>query len=233
MNNRSWKERWRDFKKSGQDALVESTLNRVMSHIEEHDSAILSAFRNEYSKKENYERSRELRAFIIQEYKYQMTKIKGSFIEGFVSPEDRSKLDTMDPESDEYKELANRVEGQVTVSEQSIFVLNSNDDPEFHTRMAELSERYEQDSIMFIPQGGANIKLYGTREDATEPPYHEEYTIGSIVLNKTGEFMTKVGGRPFVVESNQLNSQATFSRNQLMCMSARVRDAKKRNTKEE
>ena len=225
-----WKAAWQKFKKSGQETLIESTLNRVMSHIEKHDSAILSAFRNEYSKKENYERSRELRAFVIQEYKYQMTKIKGSFIEGFVSSEDRSKLDTMDPESDEYKELASRVEKQVKVSEQSMFVLNSNDDPKFHTRMAELSERYEQDSIMFIPQGGDNIKLYGTREGSTEPPYHEEYNIGSIVLNKEGEFMTQVGGRPFVVESNQMISQNTFSRNQLMCMSARVRDAKKNKT---
>ena len=52
--------------------------------------------------------------------------------------------------------------------------------------------------------------------------------MGSIALGKSGQFMSRVGGRPFVVESNQMTSWETFGRNELMCMSALVRDAKKK-----
>ena len=48
-----------------------SGLSRVYGHIMEHDSAILSAFRNEYTNKENYDRSRYLKAGLLSEgYNY-------------------------------------------------------------------------------------------------------------------------------------------------------------------
>ena len=36
--------------------LSESGLSRLYDHMMEHDSAVLTAFRNEYSNKENYEK---------------------------------------------------------------------------------------------------------------------------------------------------------------------------------
>jgi hypothetical protein len=232
MNNKNWKEKWRDFAMSGQDTLVESTLNRVMSHIEKHDSAILSAFRNEYPKGENYERSRVLRAQLIQGLGYQITKIKGSYVEGFVPQEEADKLKEMDPESAEYQGLKKRVEQQHEVSEQSLFTLNASDDPEFFQRIKELSEEYEQDSVMLIPQGGDNIQLYGTRQDNDYPPYHQTQDLGSIALGKSGQFMSRVGGRPFVVESNQMTSKETYSRPQLMAMEALISRARTKTNKE-
>jgi hypothetical protein len=225
----NWKEAWRRFKETGQETLVESTLNRVMSHIEKHDSAILSAFRNEYSKKENYERSRVLRAHLIQGLNYQITKIKGSYVEGFVPQEEADKLKEMDPESKEFQDLKNRVEQQHEVTEQSLFILNANDDPNFFQRIKELSEEYEQDSVMLIPQGGDNIQLYGTRQDNNFPPYHQTQELGSVAMGKSGQFMSRVGGRPFVVESNQMMSRAVYSRHQLMAMDALLRNSAKKN----
>lgn len=222
MNNKTWKEKWKDFQRSGQDTLIESTLNRVMSHIEKHDSAILSAFRNEYSSKENYERSRVLRAQLIQGSGYQITKIKGSYVEGFVPQAEADKLKEMDPESPEYQELKRKVEQQHEVSEQSLFILNASDDPGFFEKIKELSEEYEQDSVMLIPQGGDNIYLYGTRQDNDYPPYHQTQDLGSIALGKSGQFMSRVGGRPFVVEANQMTSKETYSRPQLMAMEALI-----------
>jgi len=220
-----WKEEWRRFRKSGQEMLAESTLNRVMGHIENHDSAVISAFRNEYSKKENYERSRILRAQLIQGYGYQITKIKGSYIEGFVPQEEADKLKNMDPDSHEYRDLKSRVESQQEVTEQSLFVLNSLDDPNFFDNVRALAEEFEQDSVMLVPRGGDHIQLYGTRLDNEYPAYHESQEIGSIVLNKSGQFMSKVGGtRPFVVEAVQLMSKHTFSRLQLMAMDALIRE---------
>jgi len=232
MNDKTWKEKWRDFEKSGQDTLVESTLNRVMSHIEKHDSAILSAFRNEYPKGENYERNRVLRAQLIQGLGYQITKIKGSYVEGFVPQEEADKLKEMDPESPEYQELKKRVEQQHEVTEQSLFTLNAGDDPEFFQRIKQLSEEYEQDSVMLIPQGGDNIQLYGTRQDNDYPPYHQTQDLGSIALGKSGQFMSRVGGRPFVVESNQMTSKETYSRPQLMAMEALISRARTKTNKE-
>jgi hypothetical protein len=232
MNDKTWKEKWRDFEKSGQDTLVESTLNRVMSHIEKHDSAILSAFRNEYPKGENYERNRVLRAQLIQGLGYQITKIKGSYVEGFVPQEEADKLKEMDPESPEYQELKKRVEQQHEVTEQSLFTLNASDDPEFFQRIKQLSEEYEQDSVMLIPQGGDNIQLYGTRQDNDYPPYHQTQDLGSIALGKSGQFMSRVGGRPFVVESNQMTSKETYSRPQLMAMEALISRARTKTNKE-
>jgi hypothetical protein len=217
---------WRQFQASGTDTLVESTLNRVMSHIEAHDCAILSAFRNEYSKKENYERSRVLRAHLIQGHKYQITKVKGSYIEGFVSREQKAKILEMPP-GDERTAFEEKVTNEQEVAEQSLFVVNANDDPDFTEVIKKLSEEFEQDSVMCIPMGGDNIYLYGTREDNTFPQYHNAEVVGSIVLNKEGEFMTRVGGRPFVVEGNQLMSQAVFTRNQLLSMDATIRNSRK------
>ena len=52
----------------------------------EHDSAVLTAFRNEYSNKENYERNRELKANLLS-MDYGVTKVDGSYIENFETPQ--------------------------------------------------------------------------------------------------------------------------------------------------
>lgn len=217
---------WREFQASGTDTLVESNLNRVMSHIEAHNCAILSAFRNEYSKKDNYQRSRVLRAQLIQGYGYQVTKVKGSFIEGFVSKEQKEKIAAM-PLGEERDAYEKKLAAEHEVAEQSLFIVNASDSPNFNEVIKGLSEEFEQDSVMFIPQGGDDIYLYGTRKDNTFPPYHNSQIIGSVVLNKEGEFMTRVGGRPFVVESDQMMSREVYGRNQLMAMDALIRNSRK------
>ncbi len=71
-------ENWQRF-------LIESSLSRLYKHMTEHDSAILSAFRDEFTKKENYERNRELKARLL-ERGYGVTKVAGSYIENFQTP---------------------------------------------------------------------------------------------------------------------------------------------------
>ena len=60
--------------------LSESGLSRLYSHMMEHDSAILTAFRNEYSNEQNYKRNRELKAQLLS-MDYGVTKVDGSYIE--------------------------------------------------------------------------------------------------------------------------------------------------------
>ena len=81
----------------------------------EHDSAILSAFRDEFTKKENYERNRELKARLL-ERGYGVTKVAGSYIENFQTPK------------------------AMEVSEESFFVSNRKDDPQFIEVISGLGE---------------------------------------------------------------------------------------------
>ena len=145
---------WRDF-------LNESSLSRIHQHTQEHDTAILTAYRaapddsegcitdlpaagqEEASpRKMNQKRNRELKAMLLRKG-YGVTRVDGSYIENFSDP-DPLKL--------------------VEVSESSFFVVNLNDSPNFVSDMKDLGELFCQDSILIIPQGGAGAYLYGTND---------------------------------------------------------------------
>ena len=167
--------------------LKESGLSRLLGHMMDHDSAIFSAFRGEYSRKENYERSRELRARLLEQG-YGVTKVDGSYIENFNTPE------------------------ALEVSEQSLFVSNRYDDPEFFSNIAELGEEYEQDSVLLIPVGGKDAYLFGTKENNDFPPYGEKMSVGDVKMGEEAEFMTRVDKRPFVFKE-ELETYDKLSRN--------------------
>ena len=86
--------------------LKESSLSRLYRHMQDHESAALSAFRNEFTKEENLERNRKLKAELLGRG-YGVTRILGSYIENFETPK------------------------AVEVAEESFFVSNRKDDPDF------------------------------------------------------------------------------------------------------
>ena len=188
---------WKEF-------LTESGLSRLYKHMTEHDSAIMSAFRNEYSNKENHERSRELKARLLEQG-YGVTKVDGSYIENFETPE------------------------AIEVSELSLFVSNRHDDPEFVNNIAGLGENYEQDSVLIIPTGGEAAYLFGTREGNDFPPYHDQVSVGSIKMGEEAEFMSKVKGRPFVFKEPVLETYDSLSRNQKWALKKLIEKANKIN----
>ena len=159
-------ENWRYF-------LAESGLSRLYQHMRDHDSAIISAFRNEYPKKENYERSRELKAQLLSSG-YGVTKVDGSYVENFETPE------------------------AIEVSELSYFVSNRKGNQEFVNDIAKLGEQYEQDSVLIIPEGGKDAYLLGTRADNDFPPMGQQITVGNVKMGDEAEFMSRVKGCPFV-----------------------------------
>jgi len=172
---------WNEF------LLSESGLSRLLGHIQEHDSAIISAFRNEYSNEENYERSRKLKAQLLSQG-YGVTKIKGSYIENFDTPE------------------------AIEVVEQSLFVSNRSDDDKFKNNLASLGKEYEQDSVLFIPKDGKGAYLYGTREGNDFPPLDQTIEVGNIKMGEESEFMSRVKGRPFVFKE-ELETYESLSKN--------------------
>ena len=175
--------------------IAEGGLSRNWSHMQEHDCALISAERNSYTKKENKDRGSELEAFIAHA-RYGYKTERGSFIENFETPQ------------------------AIEVSEKSLFVVNSRDDPTavFFYHIAQLSEQFEQDSVLMIPKGGKGAYLLGTKEGNDFPPFGETITVGDFHGGVEDEFMTRTGGRPYVFKDKdikeELQTYKKLSRNQ-------------------
>ena len=170
--------------------LKESGLSRVLQHIEAHDCAILTAFRNDpkdmskcakgsvddndqegNTRALNKRRNRDLKAMLLG-FDYGVTAVDGSYIENFEQPD------------------------QIEVKEDSLFVVNLNDDPDFVRNVQEMAEKFCQDSVIIIPQGGKAAYLHGTNE-SDFPGYGEKVKVGDLKMGKEAEFMTRVNKRPF------------------------------------
>jgi len=180
--------------------IVEGGLSRNWTHMQEHDCALISAERDRYTNKENQDRGRQLEAVIMHaDYGYKTER--GSFIENFGTPQ------------------------AVEVSEKSLFVVNLQDDPGFFDHMAELSEQFEQDSVLMIPKGGKGAYLVGTHPDNTFPPYGETVTVGDFHGGVEDEFMTRTGGRPYIFKE-ELQTYKKLSRNQRWAVKKMVEQLK-------
>ena len=188
-----------------QKFLAESSLSRLYQHMADYDSAILSAFRGEHTKEENYERNRELKARLLEQG-YGVTKVFGSYIENFQTPQ------------------------AVEVGEQSFFVSNRHDDPEFINNISTLGEEYNQDSVLVIPQGAEDAFLLGTSPEGEFPTYGAKESVGALKMGEEAEFMSRVGGRPMTFSEN-LETYENLSRNSKWTVKRIVERAKKRKMK--
>jgi hypothetical protein len=161
--------------------VIESGLARLWKHMEEHDCGMISAFRyardcgkgKKYSLSDNIKRNKLLLAKLFDK-RYNVTSIKGSYIENYGS------------------------ENAIEVSEESFFVVDSDDRGNLLKDLISLGEEFEQDSISFLPKGSNKLILYGTSkcEDAY-PPYGTTKTSDVRKLGKTGQFFSRVKNRPF------------------------------------
>jgi len=177
--------------------LTESSLNRVYTHIQKYDCAVITSFRNkmvncledEYGDsklniKTNKERNRHLKSVLLS-LGYGVTNVKGTYIENYLS------------------------DNQVEVNEDSYFVVNLSSDPRFIEKIIKLGEMFCQDSVMILEKGGDNNYLFGTNS-SDFPGLGESVPVGSFKPGAEGEFMTKIGNRPFTLESFgdlQINSK--------------------------
>jgi hypothetical protein len=165
--------------------LNESGLSRVLKHIQEHDCAIVTAFRDDTDESkdctdkatiggDNMERNRDLKGTLMS-LGYGVTKVDGSYIEKFGTP------------------LAKEVK------ENSLFCVNLKDNSSFVSDIAQLGEKFCQDSVIVFPQGGEGIYLLGTN-NAQFPGYRNKEFTGNLAMGQEGEFMTRVKGRPFTTK---------------------------------
>ena len=187
--------KWKNFKDSPKYVLSESGLSRVWNHIANHDTAIITAFRNnpldnsecafDSTREEeggtalqtNKDRNSDLKAALLYN-RYGVTKVDGAYIENYLDPEK-----------------------QVEVKEDSLFVVNLNDDPEFFSNIEKLGQMFCQDSVLMIPQGGDGAHLHGTN-NSEWPGLGNRESVGKFRAGEEAEFMTKVNKRPVTFKEN-------------------------------
>ena len=127
----------------------------------------------------NKKNNRDLAAYMLSQG-YGVKSVQGSYIENFGS---------IDPEKIPRE-----------VKEASYFVTNLNNDPEFFEQIINLGKRYCQDSVILVPKGEEGY-LYGTNN--TYPGLDEKETLGKFMGGETGEFMTRIKSRPFVMKEDE------------------------------
>jgi len=167
-----------------EETLNESSLSRVLSHNELHDSGALTAFRKApncgsgepYTKAENKARNKSLLAK-LQTKGYGVTTLRGIYPEG----------------GKQQKEI-------------SYFVVDLNDSGNLETDLRKLGEEFDQDSILFMPKGSvkneAKAYLIGTNKCKNNwLGYGKKDIFDSAKLGKKSEIYTSfVNGKPFIFE---------------------------------
>lgn len=178
--------------------LNESSLSRVRTHVMNHDTAMITSWRDKLNNctedqktlpENNRERNNILKALLLAEG-FGVTKVDGSYIENF-------------------KEL-----DAVEVKEDSFFVVNLKDNNNFTNKIIELGKLFCQDSVLIVPKGGISAYLYGTNLSQF-PSLDKTVNVGDLKFGKESEFMTKVNNRPFVFES-----YSDFNKSQRMAIKA-------------
>jgi len=172
--------------------IIETSLNRIMQHMENYDIAIITAFRNknsmchiknndelnhEYSKEENLNRNRELHSSLIS-LGYGVTKAKGGYIENYGTLEQRKP-----------------------VTENSYFVVNLNNDSDFIKNIFKLGEYFCQDAVLIKEKNKDTAYLLGTN-NSEDIGYNNKIEIGKWHPKLKTEFFTSLNGnKVFTFES--------------------------------
>lgn len=156
----------------------ESSLSRVTGKMGNHAIGMITAFRGEYTRRENMQRNVSLRSKLLNAG-MQVTPVKGEFIENFGT--DNAK----------------------PVRENTLFVVNpkeGDDNGALETLLRSLGEEFEQDSIFTKPFGQSGRVVGTTKRAGVEPAHGDGFDLPDYHPGKTAEFMTRVRNRPFTFE---------------------------------
>ena len=163
-----------------------SSLSRIWSHMKNHDSGTITAWRDKrdcntgevYTKGEKKARNHVLLSN-LQKQQFSVTKVKGTYIENYNTPDAKE------------------------VGEDVYLVVDINDKGNLKETLKKLGEVYEQDSILFIPKGGKTGELIGTNKcEYGFPGWNKTKILKNPIFGKSGEMMTKIKGRPFILKED-------------------------------
>jgi len=228
----------KDIHKNWKQFLInEAGLSKIRQDMSDYDTAFITAFRGDINDKSmcvympppeeelserdkmgkrgesNKRNNKELSAFLLSQG-YGIKNVQGSYIENFGS---------INPEKIPRE-----------VKEASFFVTNLNNDPEFAEQIINLGKRYCQDSVIIVPKGEEGY-IYGTNK--TYPGLDQKETVGKFMGGETGEFMSRIKSRPFVMkedeETKTYEDLPGKQRQAVKLIAKRVGNAIKRMTEDE
>lgn len=168
--------------------LLESSLSRVYKQTLEHDSGTITAYRDatdcnkgeKFTKSQNKAKNKVLSAKLLK-LGYGITKVKGTYIENYGTKDEKP------------------------VSEESFLVVDIKDKGSLKKDLIKLGSEFEQDSITYAPKGNKDYYLISSNKCEMGYPGNGkigvELKLGKPMFGKSGEFHSKVNGRPFVFES--------------------------------
>lgn len=155
------------------NTINESSLSKLKNYYDNYECAMLSAFRGSNTKAENMSLSRELKSK-LESKGYSVIRVTGVYVENYKTPEAKE------------------------VNEVSYFVVNHKNDSNFIKNIINFGKEYNQDCIFVW-----DLKkpyLYGTN-NADFPGLDKKVYQGNMFFSKTGEFMSRINGRPFTALS--------------------------------
>ncbi|MBP7653090.1 hypothetical protein KA977_06690 [Candidatus Dependentiae bacterium] len=154
---------------------IESNLTRLLNYMTNHNTGVITAFRSEYSYRENLQRNRSLLSKLFYS-RYSVTAVRGVYIENFAT--------------NDAKEISATI----------FFVTDIKHKKTLEKDLRKLGEEFEPDSILFIPSPGNRAYLWGTNQ-SQYPGYGKVKKFSQLNINSFDEFMTKIQGSPFIFES--------------------------------
>ncbi len=171
--------------------LNESSISRTYEHMLNHDTAFITAFRDNPDDPTKCRKPTKLRKTQVpaakQRSMIQSNKERNMFLKAALLERGYGVTDVDGTYVEDFGTKAAK-----EVKEDSFFVVNLNDDPSFKRILNGLSEHFCQDSFLYINRGGESSMLIGTN-NSEFPGFGNEAPMGSFLGGKEGEFMTRVG----------------------------------------
>lgn len=166
--------------------LNESGLSRVTSHMKNCATGMITAYRSEFSRRENMQRNRSLQAKLLQAG-FLLTAVKGDYTEN------RGTQDA------------------VASKEESFFVVNpkpGDDGGKLQKVLVTMGAEFGQESIFSKPFGQSGQVVGTSNREGAWPGEGEEMKFPTYKPGHEADAMTRVNGRPFAFgESTQFGDE--------------------------
>jgi hypothetical protein len=163
----------------------EKSLSRLYRKFEEFPSGAITAFRGEFSSKENKARNKILISKLLT-LGYDVVSVKGTYIEDFGS------------------------ESEHEVSENSFIVTDRKGTIDtLEKNLSKLGHLFDQDSVLIIPPGSSPYLLGTSKRPNAWPNFGKKESLGGFKGGKGKQFFSRVKGRKFTFEEIEIIQQPT------------------------
>ena len=150
----------------------ESSLSKIISYIQSYDTGTITAYRSKYTHNENQKRNKSLLAHLASR-SYIIISVKGSYIEDYGTPDAKE------------------------TGEHVFFCVDHLRSGKLEKVLRVSGEKFDQDSILYMPKGGETSFLIGTNKSGY-PGYGRKIELPVLNTRKNDHLLsTGKNGCPF------------------------------------